>query len=49
VGATRARQRAFKGGIRYTMPTTEYIANTNLRVSDMGTVCPQFERPINPL
>ena len=49
VGATRARQRPWKGGIRYTMPVNEYVANENLRTSDLATQCAPNERPINPL
>jgi hypothetical protein len=48
-GGTRGQRRALRGGIRYTLPTTEYIANPNLTNADKATGCGQFEKPINPL
>ena len=48
-GGTRGQRRALRGGVRYTMPTTEYIANTNLTNADKATGCAVNERPVNPL
>jgi hypothetical protein len=47
-GGTRGQRRGLLGGIRYTMPSDEYIANKNLSPADRGTGCGQFEKPINP-
>lgn len=48
VGGTRAQNHSLRGGIRYTMPVTEYVANVNLTTSDMATGCAPHERPVNP-
>ncbi|MSR35283.1 MAG: hypothetical protein EXR95_01395 [Gemmatimonadetes bacterium] len=47
-GGTRGQRRALGGGIRYTMPTDEYIANRNLSPADKATGCAVNERPLNP-
>ena len=47
-GGTRGQQRSLRGGVRYAMPTTEYIATENLSTADMGTGCAVHERPVNP-
>ena len=47
-GGTRGQRRSLNGGIRYTMPNNEYIANENLTTADKATGCAQHERPVNP-
>jgi hypothetical protein len=46
VGGTRVQNHIFQGGIRYTMPTGEYVANVNLSTADMATGCAPNERPV---
>lgn len=47
-GGTRAQRRALEGGVRYTMPDAEYVANVNLTPADKGTGCSVAEgRPQN--
>jgi hypothetical protein len=47
-GGTRGQRRGLNGGIRYTMPNNEYIANPNLSPADKATGCAVNERPVNP-
>jgi hypothetical protein len=47
-GGTRGQRRGLNGGIRYTMPNNEYIANPNLSPADKATGCAANERPVNP-
>jgi hypothetical protein len=48
-GGTRAKSHALRGGMRFTMPNTEFINNTNLNTGLMGTGCTTQEgKPINP-
>jgi hypothetical protein len=47
-GGTRGQRRHLEGGIRYTMPDGEYIANPNLSPADKATGCAVNERPVNP-
>lgn len=48
VGGTRAQNHTLRGGIRYTMPVSEYVANVNLSTADMATGCDPSHRPLNP-
>ena len=47
-GGTRGQRRGLNGGIRYTMPNNEYIANPNLSPADKATGCAVNARPVNP-
>jgi len=47
-GGTRGQNRGLTGGVRYTMPSGEYVANENLTVADKATGCATHERPVNP-
>jgi hypothetical protein len=47
-GGTRAQRRPLEGGVRYTLPNDEYIANENLTPADKATGCAPAERPVNP-
>ena len=48
VGGTRFQNRSLEGGIRYHMPNSEFVANTNIGLEDRGTLCAPNERPISP-
>ncbi len=47
-GGTRVQNRRLEGGIRYTMPNSEYVVNVNFSSADRATLCAPAERPINP-
>ena len=47
-GGTRVQNRSLDGGIRYVMPTGEFLQNPNFSIADRATLCAPEERPINP-
>jgi hypothetical protein len=46
-GQSPAKGNAFRGGIRYLMPNSEFQFNKNLTLADRATGCEAIQRPIN--
>jgi len=47
VGGTRGFDHAFRGGVRFLMPSGEYINNVNLTTASRATGCAATEKPVN--